>query len=144
MSGEIFEGSVGDATSHMSSNMTGRISVIARVSGRRRWTLEQKLGMLRDAFGSGDGVRTAIERHEVSNGHNMPLNIMAASGRLTKSAMTDMTNINPTAPAITHNAIFSRLKIIMRTVSVWRNRAVSNLALSGLNSDARLPSTDHS
>ena len=68
MLGEIFEGSEGDATSHMSSHMTGRISVIARVSGRRRWTLEQKLGMLRDAFGSGGGVRTAIERHEVSSG----------------------------------------------------------------------------
>ena len=60
MSGEIFEGSVGHTTSHM--------TVIVRVSGRRRWTVEQKLGMLRDAFGSGGSVSTAVERHEVSSG----------------------------------------------------------------------------
>ena len=65
MSGEIIEGSEGDTTSHMSISMTGRISLIARVSGRRHWTLEQKLGMLRDAFGSGGCVRTAIDRHKV-------------------------------------------------------------------------------
>ena len=48
--------------------MTGRMTVIARVSGRRLWTVDQKLGMLRDAFGSGGEVRTAMERHEVSSG----------------------------------------------------------------------------
>lgn len=48
--------------------MTGRIEVISRVSGRRFWTVEQKLTMLRDAFGPGGSVRGAIERHEVSSG----------------------------------------------------------------------------
>jgi|TARA_R100000501_G_C2590152_1_gene90431 transposase len=48
--------------------MTGRIEVIARVSGRRFWTVEQKLAMLRDAFGPGGSVRDAIERHEVTSG----------------------------------------------------------------------------
>ena len=48
--------------------MTSRIEVAARVSGRRYWTVGQKLGMLRDAFGSGGSVRTAIERHEISSG----------------------------------------------------------------------------
>lgn len=48
--------------------MTGRIEVIARVSGRRFWTVEQKLTMLRDAFGPGGSVRTAMERHEVTSG----------------------------------------------------------------------------
>lgn len=79
MSGEIFEGSVGHTTSHMSSHMT----VIARVSGRRRWTLEQKLGILRDAFGSGGGVRTAMERHEVSSGQLYTWRRQAMSGELT-------------------------------------------------------------
>ena len=79
MSGEIFEGSEGDATSHMSSRMT----VIARVSGRRRWTLEQKLGMLRDAFGSGGCVRTAMEHHEVSSGQLYTWRRQAMSGELT-------------------------------------------------------------
>jgi transposase len=48
--------------------MTGRIEVIARVSGRRFWTVEQKLAMLRDAFGPGGSVRAAMERHEVTSG----------------------------------------------------------------------------
>ena len=83
MLGEIIEGSEGDATSHMSSRTTGRISVISRVSGRRRWTLEQKLGMLRDAFGSGGCVRTAIEHHEVSSGQLYTWRRQAMSGELT-------------------------------------------------------------
>lgn len=58
---------VEDVTSHTSSRMTGRI-VIARVSGRRFWTVEQKLTMLRDAFGPGGSVRSAMERHDVTSG----------------------------------------------------------------------------
>lgn len=48
--------------------MSGRVEVIARVSGRRTWTVEQKLAMLRDAFGPGGSVRAAMERHEVTSG----------------------------------------------------------------------------
>jgi transposase len=62
------EGPSGYATSRTSVRMTGRMTVIARVSGRRLWTVAQKLGMLRDGFGSGSEDRTAIERHEVSSG----------------------------------------------------------------------------
>ena len=83
MTGEIIEGSEGDATSHMSSHMTGRITVIARVSGRRYWTLEQKLGMLRDAFGADGCVRTAMEQHEVSSGQLYTWRRLAMSGELT-------------------------------------------------------------
>ena len=57
-----------DGSGHTSSRMTGRIEVIARVSGRRFWTVEQKLAMLRDAFGPGGSVRAAMERHEVTSG----------------------------------------------------------------------------
>lgn len=57
-----------DVGGHTSSRMTGRIEVIARVSGRRFWTVEQKLAMLRDAFGPGGSVRSAMERHEVTSG----------------------------------------------------------------------------
>jgi len=63
--------------------MSGRIEVVARVSGRRYWTVEQKLGMLRDAFGSGGSVRTAIERHEVSSGLLYTWRKQAMSGELT-------------------------------------------------------------
>ena len=57
-----------DASGHTSSRMTGCIEVIARKSGRRFWSVEQKLAMLRDAFGPGGSVRSAMERHEVTSG----------------------------------------------------------------------------
>ncbi len=57
-----------DASGHTSSRMSGRIEVIARVSGRRYWSVEQKLTMLRDAFGPGGSVRLAMERHDITSG----------------------------------------------------------------------------
>lgn len=39
------------AGTHKSGRMSTRIEVIGRVSGRHRWTPEQKLSILRDAFG---------------------------------------------------------------------------------------------
>jgi len=68
VSGEVVEVLSGDVSGHTSSRMTSRIEVIARVSGRRYWTALQKLAMLRDAFGSGGCVRTAMELHEISSG----------------------------------------------------------------------------
>lgn len=56
------------AISHTTSRMTNRIEVIARVSGRRRWTVEQKLAILHDAFGLNGSVRQACERHDVTSG----------------------------------------------------------------------------
>ena len=57
-----------DARGHTIARMTGRIEVIAGVSGRRFWSVEQKLAMLRDAFGPGGSVRDAMERHDVTSG----------------------------------------------------------------------------
>jgi transposase len=70
------------ATSHPSGRMTGRIEVVTRVSGRRYWTVEQKLGMLRDTFGPGGSVRAAIERHEISSGLLYTWRKQAMSGEL--------------------------------------------------------------
>jgi transposase len=78
----IIEEAVGDTTSHTSGLMTGRMTVIARVSGRRLWTVDQKLGMLRDAFGPCGCVRTAMERHEVSSGQLYTWRKQAMSGEL--------------------------------------------------------------
>ena len=78
----IIDGSSGDTTSHTSGRMTGRMTVIARVSGRRLWTVDQKLLMLRDAFGSGGCVRTAMERHEVSSDQLYTWRKQAMSGEL--------------------------------------------------------------
>ena len=54
------------ATSHTTGHIPGRIEVVGRVSGRRRWTMEQKLAILRDAFGPEGSLRVACERHELS------------------------------------------------------------------------------
>lgn len=62
------QGDGADVSGHTSSRMSGRIEVIARVSGRRFWSVEQKLAMLRDAFGPGGSVRSAMERHDVTSG----------------------------------------------------------------------------
>ena len=76
-------------TSNTSGRMTGRIEVVARASGRRYWTVDQKLGMLRDAFGSGGSVRAAIDRHEISSGLLYTWRKQAMSG--------DLTGIRPVA-----------------------------------------------
>ena len=82
--------------------MTSRIEVAARVSGRRYWTVGQKLGMLRDAFGSGGSVRTAIERHEISSGLLYTWRKQAMSGELTGitpvAAMPDFAKVRIAAP----------------------------------------------
>ena len=83
---QVIEASAGDASGHTTSHMTGRMSsritVIDRVSGRRYWTVEQKLAMLRDAFGSGGCVRTAMDLHEVSSGQLYTWRRQAMSGEL--------------------------------------------------------------
>ena len=41
--------------------------IIVTQPGHRHWTAEQKLAVLRDAFGPEGCVRTATERHETGN-----------------------------------------------------------------------------
>ena len=72
--------------------MSGRIEVVARVSGRRHWTVEQKLAILRDAFGPNGSVRDTVERHEVGSGQLYTWRQQAMSGTL--AGVT-----RPTAPA---------------------------------------------
>ncbi|MCP1472370.1 transposase [Sphingobium sp. OAS761] len=62
--------------------MSSRIEVVSRVSGRRRWTVDQKLAVLRDAFGPEGCVRTACERHEVGSGSIYTWRRQAMSGEL--------------------------------------------------------------
>lgn len=81
-SGVVDSGVVEDASGHTTARMTGRIEVIARVSGRRFWSVEQKLMMLRDAFGPGGSVRSAMERHEVTSGLLYTWRRKAMSGQL--------------------------------------------------------------
>ena len=77
-----------DSSSHTSGHMTGRVEIVGRVSGRRRWTVEQKLAILRDAFGPDGSVRTACERHEVGSGQLYTWRRLAMSGELTGTKRT--------------------------------------------------------
>jgi transposase len=54
-------------TGHMSSSKA-RVQIVGRVSGRRTWTVEQKLAIIGEAFTSGSSVANTIERHEISSG----------------------------------------------------------------------------
>ncbi len=84
MSDEVIDGASG--------HTTGRIEVVARVSARRHWTVEQKLAILRDAFGPNGSVRDAAERHEVGSGQLYTWRQQAMSGTLAGAA-------RPTVPA---------------------------------------------
>ncbi|MDQ0838847.1 transposase [Sphingomonas faeni] len=66
----------------VTGRMSGRIEIVGRVSGRRRWTVEQKLAILRDAFGPDGLVRAAVERHEIGNGAIYTWRRQAMSGAL--------------------------------------------------------------
>ena len=79
------------ATSHTTSRMTGRIEVVGRVSGRRRWAVEQKLAILHDAFGPEGSLRAACEHHEVSAAQLYSWRRQAVSGELT--------HVTPALPA---------------------------------------------
>ena len=79
---QVIEASAGDPTGHMTGRMSSRITVIGRISGRRYWTVEQKMAMLRDAFGSGGCVRTAMDLHEVTSGQLYTWRRHAMSGEL--------------------------------------------------------------
>ena len=82
MSDETIEPAADVASSHTTGRMSGRIEIVGRVSGRRRWTVEQKLAILRDAFGPDGSVRTAVERHEVGSGAIYTWRRQAMSGAL--------------------------------------------------------------
>ena len=82
MSDEIIDSASAGASGHATSRMSARIHVVGRVSGRRRWTVEQKLAVLRDAFGPEGCVRTACERHDVGSGAIYTWRRQAMSGEL--------------------------------------------------------------
>lgn len=92
----VFDAGSDRTTSHTSGRMTGRMEVVARVSGRRKWTSGQKLEILRDAFGPGGSVREAIELHEVSSGLLYTWRRQAAAGTLdglTKPALLSFAEV---------------------------------------------------
>ena len=67
-------------TGHMSDHMSSRIAV---VGGRRRWSVEQKLAILREAFGPDGSVSAACQRHAVGSGLLYTWRRQALAGDLT-------------------------------------------------------------
>ena len=60
-----------DASSHTTGRMSGRnggVQIVGRLSGRRSWSLEQKLRIIGEAFSPGSSVTQVSERHDVSTG----------------------------------------------------------------------------
>ena len=93
----------GYMTTHMSGSCLGRIEV---VGGRRRWTVEQKLAMLADAFGSGGSIGAACDRHRIGSGQLYTWRRRALAGELTamRSATVDragFAEVTLAAPVVT-------------------------------------------
>ena len=57
----------GSTTSHTTTRLTGRMEVVGRVSGRRRWSDTEKLEILAEAFRPGVRVCDVIAHREVSS-----------------------------------------------------------------------------
>ena len=60
-----------DTSSHTTGrtrSSKARVQIVGRVSGRRNWTVEQKLAIIGEAFASGSSVASTLERHEISSG----------------------------------------------------------------------------
>ena len=67
-------------TGHMSNRMSSRIAV---VGGRRRWSVDQKLAILREAFGPDGSVSATCQRHAVGSGMLYTWRRQALAGGLT-------------------------------------------------------------
>ena len=125
MADEIEDSASGAATTHMSGRMSSRIEVVSRVSGRRRWTVEQKLAALRDAFGPEGCVRTACERHEVGSGSIYTWRRQAMSGELTGVR-------KPIEPTFAEVQISEQLALPAPTVAVRSNGVIGIELPSGI------------
>ena len=67
-------------TGYMSDRMSSRIAV---VGGRRRWSVDQKLSILREAFGPDGSVSATCQRHAVGSGMLYTWRRQALAGGLT-------------------------------------------------------------
>ena len=74
-------------TGHMSDRMSSRIAV---VGGRRRWSVDQKLAILREAFGPDGSVSATCQRHAVGSGMLYTWRRQALAGDLTGAKRTSV------------------------------------------------------
>ena len=101
------------AISHTTGRMTDHIEVVNRVSGRRRWTMEQKLAILHEAFGPRGSLRAACERHELSPAQLYSWRRQVVSGERTDATPTFASVEVATAdgPATSASAWVNRINI---------------------------------
>jgi transposase len=78
-SGSASSHTISHMTTHMSGSSLGRVEI---VGGRRRWTAEQKLAMLADAFGPEGSVGQTCERHRIGSGQLYTWRRLAMNGQL--------------------------------------------------------------
>ena len=72
-------------TGHMSDHMS---SLIAAVGGRRLWSVDQKMSILREAFGPDGSVSATCQRHAVGSGMLYTWRRQALAGDLTGAKRT--------------------------------------------------------
>lgn len=65
---------------HMSNHMSSQIAVVA---GRRRWSADEKLSILRETFGSGGSISATCKRHAIGSGLLYTWRRQALAGDLT-------------------------------------------------------------
>lgn len=80
-------GASGLVSGHMSDRMSSRIAV---VGGRRRWSVDQKLAILREAFGPDGSVSATCQRHAVGSGMLYTWRRQALAGDLTGAKRTSV------------------------------------------------------
>ena len=105
--------------------MSSRREIVSRVSGRRHWTVEQKLAVLRDAFGPEGCVRTACERHDVGSGSIYTWRRQAMSGELTGVR-------KPIEPAFAEVQISEQLALPAPTVAARSDSVIGIELPSGI------------
>ena len=125
MADEIEDSASGAGTTHTSGRMSSRIEIVSRVSGRRHWTVEQKLAVLRDAFGPEGCVRTACERHDVGSGSIYTWRRQAMSGELTGVR-------KPIEPAFAEVQISEQLALPAPTVAARSDSVIGIELPSGI------------
>lgn len=94
----------GSETGHTSALMTGHVEVDGRLSGRRRWSDEEKLEILAEAFRPGVQVRDVIARREVSSSLSYTWRKQMRAGKLGGAivalpAFAEVQVAEPVAPA---------------------------------------------
>src|SRR3546814_11356086 len=112
------------ASALMTSHMSGRmISQIAVVGGRRRWSMDQKLEILREAFGPDGSVGATCQRHAIGSGLIYTWRRQALAGDLTGTKRAPPPSFAEVEVAVPTAALRSEERRVGQGWgSTWRSR----------------------